>query len=620
MFFFKTGLLLFLFGIIFSLGLFIFYAKDLPRPEIFTERQLALPTKIYDRTGSVLLRTIYGEEKRKIISLKDIPQQIIWAILASEDTNFYKHHGVDLRGIGRAIMIDLKLGGPAQGASTISQQLIRSTFLTLEKTPTRKIREIILALELERRYTKEQILEWYLNQIPFGPNIYGVGLATKTYFNKPIGEVTIAESAILAALIRAPSFFSPHGPNQDRLFAVQRHILRRMNDVGFISLEQLNQAKEEKIEFSSIALNFDIAPHFILYVENYLKQKYGEEYLKTHGLKVYTTIDINLQKKAQEIVKAGAEKNKAHNAHNASLVAINPKNGEILAMIGSKNYFGDTFPEKCISGKNCQFEPYVNIATYGQGQQPGSAFKPFVYATAFEKGYTARSIVIDERTNFGRWGNRDYIPRNYDGLFRGAVTYKQALAQSLNIPAIKVLLSAGIAESINTAKAMGINTLNQSPSFYGPSLVLGSGEVRLLDMVSAYGVFSTNGLRVSATPILKIEDRSGNVVEENKKTPRRVISEKAAETINDILSDNAARAPMFGINSRLYFPGHWVAAKTGTTDGFRDAWAVGYTRSISVGVWAGNNDNSAMSRRPSIVIAGPLFHEFMAFALTKGYQ
>jgi penicillin-binding protein 1C len=616
----KTGLFLVLMAVSLGLGVFVYFAKDLPRPEVFAERQLILPTEIYDRTGEVLLRTIYGEEKREIIAIENVPNHFIEAILASEDANFYKHHGIDFRAIVRAIMVDLKMKKPAQGASTISQQLIRSTFLTIEKTPKRKISEIILTLEMERRHSKEQILEWYLNQVPFGPNIYGAGTVSMAYFDKPIEEITLAESAILASLIRAPSSLSPYGPNREKLFQVQKHILDRMEIVGFISAEQANKAKEEEVEFIKPASNFNIAPHFILYVENYLKQEYKEAYLKTHGFKVYTTIDIEIQEKAQELVKQGVEKNKIYNAHNASLVAIDPKNGEILAMVGSKDYFSESFPEDCVPGKNCLFEPGVNIATYGQGQQPGSAFKPFVYATAFEKGYTPDSIVIDERTNFGKWGDKDYIPQNYDGRHRGAVTLRQALAQSLNIPAVKMILAAGIANSINTARDMGITTLNQKPSFYGPALVLGAGEVKLMELVSAYGVFSANGLRVPPTPILKIEDQTGNIIKENKKTPRRVISEETAEKINDIISDNNARAPMFGSNSQLYFPGYWVAAKTGTTDGFRDSWAIGYSRAIAVGVWAGNNDKTPMARKPAITIAGPMWHEFMAYVLSRGYQ
>ncbi|MCX6738231.1 MAG: PBP1A family penicillin-binding protein [Candidatus Parcubacteria bacterium] len=615
--------LFFLFSIIIlvfiGLSVFIYIAKDLPRPEVFTERAQIMPTRIYDRTGETLLRTIYGEEKRELVALSDVPDPLIKAVLAAEDDNFYNHHGVDLKGVIRAILVDFRLKQPAQGASTITQQLIRSTFLSSEKSATRKIRELVLTLELERRYSKNQILEWYLNQIPFGPNIYGVGEASRTFFGKSVKDITLPEAAVIAAMIQAPSYYYPYGEHQDALLKRKDFVLGRMLEEKYISEDVYNEAKKTIITFSDLDFAFNDAPHFILYVENYLYQKYGGNFLKEHGLKVYTTLDLKLQKEAETAVEQGSKNNEAYQAFNAALVAINPNNGEIMAMVGSKNYFGEPYPKGCTPGLDCKFEPKVNVVTYGLGQQPGSAFKPFAYATAFKKGYTPDNIVVDEKTNFGKWGNQDYIPENYDGLYRGPVTLRQALAQSLNIPSIKVLLAAGIADTIATAHDMGITTLNESPSFYGPSLVLGAGEVKLIDMVSAYGVFAYNGLRVPPTAILKIEDEEGNIIEENTKTPRRVLSEDICKMITSILSDNVARTPMFGANSALYFPGYEVAAKTGTTDQYRDTWTIGYTPSLAVGVWAGNNDNSPMANRPSITIAGPIWHNFFAKALTGQY-
>jgi 1A family penicillin-binding protein len=597
--------------------IFIFYARDLPRPEVFEERHLSQPTKIFDREGKVLLYTIYGEEKREIVRLNELPDYLIKAVLAAEDANFYKHHGVDLKGIIRAVLIDLKLKKPVYGGSTISQQLIRSTFLTREKTIKRKIREVILTLELERRYSKDQILEWYLNQIPFGPNLYGVEAAAKDFFNKSARDVTLAESAILASVIRAPSYYYPFGKHQKDLLERKDYILKRMLEEGFISREQFEAAKKEKINFVKTPITIK-APHFVFYVRDYLFKKYGEDFLKENGLKVYTTLDWEFQKKVEEIVEEEAERIKFYNAHNISLVAIDPNTGEILAMIGSKDYFGQPYPKNCTPGVNCLFEPKVNVAVYGIGQQPGSAFKPFVYATAFQKGYSENTKVLDELTNFGKWGGKYYIPQNYDGKFRGPVTFKQALAQSLNVPSVKVLLYfAGIEESIETAKKFGITTLNKPPSFYGPSLVLGGGEVKLLDMVSAYGVFATEGLRNPPVVVLKIEDSKGNIIEENKNTPIRVASVEVCKKINDILSDNEARAPMFGKNSPLYFPNHWVAAKTGTTNSFRDAWTIGYTKSIVIGVWVGNNNNAPMKKVPAVTIAGPIWHRAMEEAIKK---
>lgn len=576
-----------------------------------------MPTRIYDRTGETLLRTIYGEEKRELVALSDVPDHLIKAVLAAEDDNFYNHHGVDLAGVARAILVDLKLKKPAQGASTISQQLIRSTFLSLEKSAKRKIRELVLTLELERRYSKDQILEWYLNQIPFGPNIYGVGEASRTFFGKSIQDITLPEAAVIASLIQAPSYYYPYGEHQDALLKRKDFILERMLEEKYISEETYNERVQTPIEFVGLDSAFKNAPHFILYVENYLYQKYGGDFLKEHGLKVYTTLDLKLQEAAEKAVKEGVKINESYQSYNAALVAINPKNGEIMAMVGSKDYFGEPYPEGCTPGLNCKFEPKVNVATYGEGQQPGSAFKPFVYATAFKKGYTPDDVVIDEKTNFGRWGDEDYIPENYDGWYRGPVTLRQALAQSLNIPSIKVLLAAGINDAIATAHDMGITTLNEGPGFYGPSLVLGAGEVKLIDMVSAYGVFSNNGLRLQATAILKIEDNEGNIIEENKNASRRVISEEICQMITNILSDNVARTPMFGAHSLLYFPGYEVAAKTGTTDQYRDAWTIGYTADLAVGVWTGNNDNSAIAKRPGIVIAGPIWRNFFLKALVK---
>jgi len=575
-----------------------------------------MPTRIYDRTGETLLRTIYGEEKRELVALNNVPDHLVKAVLAAEDDNFYNHHGVDFAGIARAILVDLKLKKPAQGASTISQQLIRSTFLSLEKSAKRKIRELVLTLELERRYSKDQILEWYLNQIPFGPNIYGIGEASRTFFGKSIQDISLPEAAVIASLIQAPSYYYPYGEHQDALLKRKDFILKRMLEEKYISEEVYSEAVQTTIEFIGLDSAFKNAPHFILYVENYLYQKYGGEFLKEHGLKVYTTLDLSLQEAAEKAVKEGEKVNESYRSYNAALVAINPKNGEIMAMVGSKDYFGESFPEGCTPGLNCKFEPKVNVATYGEGQQPGSAFKPFAYATAFEKGYTPNDIVIDEKTNFGKWGNEDYIPENYDDLYRGAVTLRQALSQSLNIPSIKVLLAAGIADTITTAHDMGITTLNEGASFYGPSLVLGSGEVKLIDMVSAYGVFANNGLRVQPTAILKIEDGEGTIIEENKSASRRVMSEEICQMITSILSDNVARTPMFGAHSLLYFPGYEIAAKTGTTDQYRDAWTIGYAPYLAAGVWTGNNDNSAIAKEPGVVMAGPIWHNFFQQALS----
>ncbi|MDP2967579.1 MAG: transglycosylase domain-containing protein [bacterium] len=635
---FGLGCLLATFIVLF---VFVFYAKDLPRPEIFTEKHFIESTKIYDRTGKVLLFEIYGEEKRTIVSLENIPEYLKQAVIVAEDANFYHHFGIDFEGILRSILINLRIGSPVYGGSTIPQQLIRSTFFTPEKTIKRKIREIILALELDRRYSKDEILGWYLNQIPLGQNAYGVESASQIYFNKPVSDITMAESAVLAALIQSPYHLSPYGENKDKLLARKDYVLERMLQEHFLTKEDLEIAKEEIIEFKTPTTIK--APHFVLYIiENYLKPKYGQdlEYLKENGVKIYTSLDWELQELAEKVVKEGVERNKIYNAHNAALVAINPENGEILAMVGSADWYAtSSYPQNCTAGRDCLFDPKFNVAIgtkESPGRQPGSAFKPFIYATAFEKGgYDDEIKVTDEASNFGVWGNKEYTPQNYDGMFRGWVNLRQGLAQSLNIPSIKVLFLAGLENkveslginnflglenvflkglenSIETAKNMGITTLNKPLSSYGPAIVLGGGEVKLLDMASAYGAFATEGLAIPPVSVLKIEDYDGNIIEKNKKTLKRVLPKEVARLINNILSDNEARMPMFGARSHLYFDGYQVAAKTGTTDNFRDAWTIGYTPSIVVGVWAGNNNNAPMTKRqPAATVAGPIFHNFL---------
>ena len=607
------GFLSLIFGIF---ALFVYYAKDLPRPEKFTERALTESTKIYDRSGKTILYEIYGEEKRTWASLDKIPEHLKKSVIATEDANFYRHFGVDFQGIIRAVLADLKIKKFTYGGSTIPQQLIRSTYLSLQKTAERKVREIILTLELDRRYSKDQILEWYLNQIPFGRNAYGAEAASQAYFGKSVSDISLSEAAVLTALIKAPSYYSTE-EHLDELSVRKNYVLDRMASEGFIKKDEAETAKNEVIKFVKSSQPIQ-APHFVMYVKDYLIQKYGEDSLKQKGLKVYTSLDWELQQSAEKAVKEGAEINKSYHAYNAALVAIDPKTGEILAMVGSKDWFSDPFPKGCelTPEIDCLFEPYPNVAL--RGRQPGSAFKPFVYATAFKNGYDDKYIVIDEQTNFGIWSGDSYIPQNYDGRFRGPVTLRQSLAQSLNVPSVKVLAYlAGLNSSIQTAKDFGITTLTNPASFYGLAIVLGGGEVKLLDMVSGYGVFATEGLAVPPVAILKIEDSQGNIVEQNKKNPHRVLDKEPARLINDILSDNEARTPIFGPTSPMYFKDYQVAAKTGTTQNYRDGWIIGYTPSIVAGVWGGNNDNSSMWKEPGIVVTGSIWRAFMEKVLPK---
>jgi penicillin-binding protein 1A len=643
--FIKFFVFAFLFGFISVFSLFLYYGKDLPRPEVFLEMEVPQSTKIYDRTGKILLYEIYGEEKRTYVPLSQIPKHLKDAVICVEDSNFYHHFGVDPKAIVRAILSDLKIFKPAYGASTISQQLIRSTFLSLEKTPERKTREIVLAIELDRKYSKDQILEWYLNQIPFGQNAYGVEAAAQTYFGKHVGEIDLAESAILASLIRGPYLYSPYNENsKEKLLARKDYVLDKMVREGFISKEEAEEAKRKEIVFKEKKGEI-LAPYFTLWVKEILEKEYGNEFLATAGWKVYTSLDFEVQKIAEEVVREGIKRNKQYNAHNAALVAISPKTGEVLAMtVGTGNYYEEPYPEGCTPGVNCLFDPKFNVAVGTEkspGRQPGSAFKPFIYATAFKKGYDDKFLVLDSPTSFGVWGGKEYTPQNFDGRFRGWVTLRSALAQSLNIPSIKVLYLAGLngkieslgisdfrglegilleglKESLKTAKDLGITTLNKDISNYGPSIVLGGGEVKPLEMAYAYSVFANQGVKTSLSPILKIEDSNGKIIFEKKNLQIRVLDKEVAKLITDILSDNEARAPMFGLRSHLYFENYKVAVKTGTTDNFKDCWTVGYTPEISVSVWTGNSNNAPMiKRQPAATVAGPIFHSFLEKVLPK---
>ena len=600
--------LLFL-GLFLTALAFIYFGRDLPRPDDFVSRTVNRPTRIYDRTGDNLLYTIHGEERRELISIDDMPNHLIDALLAAEDSRFYSHFGVDIEGITRSALINLRERRIAAGGSTISQQLTRSALLTDDRTFMRKVREVILTFELERRYSKDQILEFYFNQIPFGHNVYGIETAAQSFFGKQASELTVAESATLVAMIRSPSALSPYGDNLDALIGRRNYVINRMNSLGFITKAEKEEAINEESEFSRFR-NYLRAPHFVLHVKEQLEKTYGSEFLNERGLKIYTTIDFELQRKAEGVAKIMAERNsQQYNAHNISIVINDPHTGEILAMVGSADYYGEKYPEDCVPGKSCLFSPYTNVAM--RGRQPGSSFKPFVYAEAFRNGYNGDTTVIDERKNFGSEAN-PYIPRNYDGKFRGEVTLRESLAQSLNIPSVKVLDEmAGLPQSIRLAERFGITTFTEDPYYYGLPLVLGGGDVKLVELASAYGVFATEGLKLPTKYVSKIENSSGDVIMNNNSTPRRVLESSVAREITSILSDNKARTPMFGSNSMLHFPNHKVAVKTGSTQNFRDGWAMGYTKDVVVGVWTGNNDNTSMVNAPGLSVAGPAWRVLM---------
>jgi len=593
-------------------------AQELPNPEEFIDGQITQSTKIYDRTGEVLLYEIHGDQKRTVIPFSDIPQYAREATLAMEDQNFYEHAAMDIKGTIRAFIADVMSGDMSQGGSTITQQLAKNTFLTPEKTITRKIKELILANWIEDRYTKDKILELYLNQIPYGTNAYGIESASQTYFNKTAKDLSLAESATLAAMLQAPSYYSPWGTHVKELINRKDYALEQMEKLGFIDKQQKESAQKEQLNFTSQNIGTIKAPHFVMMVKDYLSQKYGDDTMEKGGLKVITTLDWKLQQAAETAVETGATKNtELYQGKNAALVAQDPKTGQILALVGSKSWYDDS-----IDGK-------FNAAVQGL-RQPGSSFKPFAYVTAFEKGYSPNSVVFDLPTEFSSYTdqcplininyNNDnplcFHPQNFDGDFRGPINLRNSLAQSINISAVKVLYLAGLNNVIETAKNFGISTLTD-PGRYGLSLVLGGGEVKLIDMVEAYSVFSQEGIKHNQSIILEVDNAKGDVLEKYLDQATRIIDQQYPKLINNILSDNDARAGLFqGSLSLTVFPGRDVALKTGTTNDYKDAWTLGYTPSLVVGVWAGNNDNAAMQKHAgSILAAVPIWSEFMNAAL-----
>ncbi len=617
----KTRALTDLFKIVLIFGLFCFGVVvfwittfDVPDLKSFEERKVLQSTKIYDNTGEILLYEFNNNDiKRSIVEFDEISRHIKNATIAIEDAEFYDHHGIKPRAIIRAVFVNLTSLEFSQGGSTITQQAIKNSVLIQDKKISRKLKEWVLALRLEQIISKEAILTLYLNEVPYGGSVYGVREATQLFFGKEPNEVTLAESAYIAAIPQAPTFYSPYGSNTDRLEVRKNLVLEKMLENGFITEEQYEEAKDEDVEFKPRATLGIRAPHFVFFISEYLENKYGSRVLEEGGLSVTTTLDYSLQEKAEEIVKRYALSNEENfNASNASLVAVEPETGHIKVMVGSRDYFDE------------EIDGNFNVAV--SHRQPGSAFKPFVYATAFKKGYTPETAVFDVETEFSTECSPDskplrsdavcYRPGNYDGNFQGPITLRNALAQSVNIPAIKALYLAGLNSSLRTARDMGIESLTNVDQ-YGLTLVLGGGEVSPLEISSAYSVFANDGIRNEPTGVIRIEDSNGNVLEEYKKRSTRALDENVARLISDVLSDNEARTPAFGANSPLYFPNRDVAAKTGTTNDYRDAWTVGYTPNLAVAAWAGNNDNSSMDKKVAGFIITPLWREFMDVALSQ---
>ena len=594
--------------VLFGLGILTLWGASLriPALEDIAERRVDQSTKIYDRTGEILLYDMSRDVRRALVPFEDISPYARAATIAIEDKNFYSHNGFEFSSFIRAVLVNLTTLSFSQGGSTITQQVVKNSILTKDKTPTRKLKELILALKLEKVLGKDDILALYLNEIPYGGTMYGIEEASQNFFGKAASELTLAESAYLASLPKAPSYYSPYGSHQKELEGRKNLVLHEMLANNFISSEEYESARAEKVEFKPRQNTGSIkAPHFVFFVIDQLAKKYGEDTITSSGFKVVTTLDYSIQQEAEAIAKKYGPINKERfNGENNAIVAMDPKTGDILAMVGSRDYF-----DQGIDG---------NFNAALGHRQPGSTFKPFVYSVLFNKGYTADTILFDTLIQFSPTCAPDnfvtdeicYSPGNYDDTFRGPITIRNALAQSVNIPAVEALYLAGVKNSVDLAKRMGIESLTEL-SDYGLSLVLGGGSVSLLDMTSAYAVFANDGVRNPYNPILWVEDNDGNIVDRYSASPHRVLSEQTARTISNILSDNAARTPAYGANSTLYVASRDVAVKTGTSNDYKDAWILGYTPNIVIGAWVGNNDNSQMEKKVAGLIVSPLWRELI---------
>jgi len=574
--------------------LFFIFLQDLPSPKILSLQENPQTTKIYDRHG-VLLYQIYANQNRTFVPLSSIPQQLQNATIAIEDKDFYSNPGFNIGAILRAAIADLS-GKPIQGGSTITQQLIKSTLLIPQVSITRKIKEIILAFWAEQIYTKDQILQMYLNQIPYGGTSWGIEAASETYFGKHAKDLTLSQSSFLAGLPNAPTLYSPYGEFPNLWKKRQKEVLLRMAEQEFITKRQAEDAARETLTFLPIQ-NPIHAPHFVMYVKELLVKKYGLPMVEKGGLQVVTTLDLKTQETAETIVKEEVENNINLNLTNGASLITNPKNGDIIGMVGGHDYSDP-------NGGN--FNATLAL------RQPGSSIKVVTYSAALSASFTAATIIDDSPITLTSAGAPTYSPVNYDGRFHGLMTLRLALANSINIPAVKTLNTIGIPEMVALGEKMGISTWKE-PGSYGLSITLGGADVKMADMATVYGVLANQGNRVNLNPVLKITDSQGNILEEKKVEKKKILSPGVAFIISDILADNQSRAMEFGTNSPLLIQNHTVAVKTGTSDNKRDNWTIGYTPSYLVAVWVGNNDNSPMSPTLASGITGaaPIWHRVM---------
>lgn len=580
--------------------------KDLPDPSELINRENIVTTKIVDRNDKVLFR-IYEDENRTIIPLKEMPPQVVYSTIAIEDKDFFNHHGFSIRGIVRAAIANFK-NERVQGGSTLTQQLIKNRLLSTEKTYTRKIREALLAVMTEQQFSKEEILEMYLNQVAYGGSTYGIEEAAQQYFGKHARQLTLAEAALLAGLTQAPSTYSPFGGNPEMAFRRQEEVIRRMQEDGYITNQQAEDALQQPLKFRKDVIDIQ-APHFVMYVKQLLAAEFGEEAVQNGGLVVRTTLDLQLQQAAQKIVSDELNTLQRLNIKNGAALITNPQTGEILSMVGSKDYF------------DFENDGQVNVTL--RPRQPGSSIKPVTYALALENGLTPVTTIQDAPVSYRFEGAPSYSPVNYDGKYHGKVTIREALASSYNIPAVKTLNSLGVNNMIDKAEDMGITTWQDRKRF-GLSLTLGGGEVLMKDMSTVYGVLANGGQRVDLNPILEVTTYKGEVLYRNECVldgkncqSEKVLDPGVAYQITHILSDNDARTPAFGPMSTLHIPDQEVAVKTGTTNSLRDNWTIGYTSNRVVSVWVGNNDNTPMSYVASgITGASPIWNNLMRLQLS----
>lgn len=589
-----------------SWNIYQFVFADLPLPsDIFTQQPL-LTTKIYDRHGKELYN-IYKEENRTLIKLDELPEHVVQATLAIEDAYFYQHPGFSIRGIIRAVRNNF-FYGQIQGGSTITQQLVKNTLLSSEKKYKRKVREVFLAILVEALYSKEEILEMYFNQIPYGGTTYGIEEAAQQYFGKSAKTLSLSEAALLVGIPAAPSAYSPFGSHPELSVQRQHEVIRRMVDVGFITQEASQTAMEEKLTFLENRTPIQ-APHFVMYVRSLLAETYGEGMVSQGGLEIYTSLDLDFQNQVQQIVSDEVKTLEKFRISNGAALVTNPGTGEVLAMVGSTNYF------------DIQHDGQVNVTI--RERQPGSSIKPLTYALALERGYTPTSMIEDTPVSYQFPGSPPYQPKNYDGQYHGRVTLRQALANSYNIPAVRLAAALGVPQIIDKGEIMGITTWKDRQR-YGLSITLGGAEVKMVDMAKLYGTFANQGESIDLNPILLIKNAKGEVLYQNqcvtdhsKCFAQKTLDARVAQQITDILSDNQARSGAFGTNSVLHIPNQQVAVKTGTTNSLRDNWTIGYTSERLAAVWVGNNDNTPMSYVASgITGASPIWNKIIRTQLS----